>query len=1162
MSGKKIIAYWHNSLCDAELMGIDMLGQDAAQVSLTAVEAGRLDAPTTQALFQKQNNSANGDEPPDEEPLTVLIAPIVATQTYQHGYQQRAETPRLICPLLIPAILYKGGALAAAPNLLPWIPRTLLEPTNANLVLGDIKTFDDFMTNQASGLEQIRQNWHHFLAFAWKMLAHVTQKQGRQMLADAGYKQIEDRALIINATIGKGMASKILGVYDKVLSQQPLPPLLARYTDLQEFPPAPSTTIEQWRDSATRHLGSVNKQFPLSPSQREAFYNFLALPRQTILAVSGPPGTGKTTLLHSVIASLWVEAAVNGNSPPVIVCSSTNNQAVTNIIDSLSQIGGVTRWLPVESFGLYLVNDPKKQENADKNKTLWINKWGDGFPLAVEGWRFVDETTPRYLRHCSAYFRQEVGSVDQAVNLLHNRLQTVAQRLKAGIDAAYDLSKVMARWSQLCTEFNNDMNGHLAHLEEGIEESKQAGEKLQELKKKWLHHCQSEPAWYTIFSFLGAVRQRQRTRNALFIHEQMAESAIEPETKVINRWLSEAIQKEKERGESAQAAITAVRAVETEMAYSMGQWQSWRKENNAIELDKDHLFTLETATGTIDKANLLNWLDTHLRFELFDLTTHYWEGRWLQTITDSSILKANSKERQDRQTQENRWRRYAMLTPCFVTTMHTGPSFFDYYSEGSQPLFDFIDLLIVDEAGQVTPEVSGAMFALAQQALVVGDTLQIEPVWNIPTEVDRGNLMRNDLVASDEDVLRLQQKGITADAGSVMQIAQQLSPYQIPSANDVTYERGMFLAEHRRCVPEIIGYCNELAYGGRLKVKRPSIENYPWPHMGYLHVKGKSELSGGSRKNVREALAIVAWIAENKERLEGRYQTTLDNILGIVTPFAAQRQLLIRELGRQGTSISKTGTVHALQGAERPVVLFSSVYTSRDPGPYFFDRGPNMLNVAVSRAKDSFLVFGDMEIFDPHLRTPSGLLAKYLFAGERNEISDAPLPTRIPKEKTRTSHRIRSLQKHQDTLARAFASAEKRLIIISPYLRWRAVEADKICEKTAEAKARGVDILIYVDDGFNDNLKLPSAARAAEALERSGATVQLCHNIHSKIICKDEDVFIEGSFNWLSAERVIGNYQRYDTSTIHTGPRSAQFIVETLSDIEQRLILKKARVPC
>lgn len=56
-------------------------------------------------------------------------------------------------------------------------------------------------------------------------------------------------------------------------------------------------------------------------------------------------------------------------------------------------------------------------------------------------------------------------------------------------------------------------------------------------------------------------------------------------------------------------------------------------------------------------------------------------------------------------------------------------------------LYDFADLLIVDEAGQVLPEVAAASFALAKKALVIGDTEQIPPIWSIAPAIDIGNML-------------------------------------------------------------------------------------------------------------------------------------------------------------------------------------------------------------------------------------------------------------------------------------------------------------------------------------------------------------------------------------------------------------------------------------
>lgn len=190
------------------------------------------------------------------------------------------------------------------------------------------------------------------------------------------------------------------------------------------------------------------------------------------------------------------------------------------------------------------------------------------------------------------------------------------------------------------------------------------------------------------------------------------------------------------------------------------------------------------------------------------------------------LLPEIEKERKKtgRVALEKRWRRRMKLTPCIVSTFFMLPEKMrvqrgDGREFVSDYLYDFADLLIVDEAGQVLPEVAGASFALSKKALVIGDTMQIEPIWSVPRSVDIGNMLSAKLLPSEdhEDAYdQLSEIGKTAASGSVMRISQTLTRYHCEPALD----RDMFLYEHYRCVDEIISYCNALCYKGKLIPKR------------------------------------------------------------------------------------------------------------------------------------------------------------------------------------------------------------------------------------------------------------------------------------------------------------------------------------------------------
>src|SRR5437870_6439412 len=110
-------------------------------------------------------------------------------------------------------------------------------------------------------------------------------------------------------------------------------------------------------------------------------------------------------------------------------------------------------------------------------------------------------------------------------------------------------------------------------------------------------------------------------------------------------------------------------------------------------------FRVDNLFDFADPQSLSAQLDIHVRYPLFLLATHYWEATWLLESVSFETCSYDLKGR------HQFWSIHSMLTPCLVTTLHSGPSFFRYRapSQEFKTLHNFIDLLIIDEAGQVLP---------------------------------------------------------------------------------------------------------------------------------------------------------------------------------------------------------------------------------------------------------------------------------------------------------------------------------------------------------------------------------------------------------------------------------------------------------------------------
>lgn len=408
----------------------------------------------------------------------------------------------------------------------------------------------------------------------------------------------------------------------------------------------------------------------------------------------------------------------------------------------------------------------------------------------------------------------------------------------------------------------------------------------------------------------------------------------------------------------------------------------WYEKDNSKNIEYIEKINEVLESCSLIKINDL--IDTRVRYIEFWLAVHYYECRW---CLKENLLTDKQRGKNFGNIIESFYKRLAMVTPCMVMTFLTLPGQFKIYKQNDKLesyLYNFIDLLIVDEAGQVSPEVAAASFSLAKRAIVVGDEDQISPVWGIQPALDEGLAKKSGILKGNVKFETLRDTGINTSESSVMKVAINSSYYS-------KHNKGLFLSEHRRCYDEIIEYCNELVYDGNLKPCRGKgalDEGYPlknlYPHMGYKNIQSISKRKGCSRINEAEAEKIAQWLSENYDKIINLYREQNNKIkenevIAIITPFKQQVYELNRYLKKylcdKASNIS-VGTVHTFQGAERKVIILSTVYGDKE-GCYFIDKNRSLMNVAVSRSKDAFWIFGSRGCLDRNVTTTSGILRKY-----------------------------------------------------------------------------------------------------------------------------------------------------------------------------------------
>ena len=258
------------------------------------------------------------------------------------------------------------------------------------------------------------------------------------------------------------------------------------------------------------------------------------------------------------------------------------------------------------------------------------------------------------------------------------------------------------------------------------------------------------------------------------------------------------------------------------------------------------------------------------------------------------------------------------------------------------------DLVILDEASQISQLSAAPALARARRGIVVGDSRQLRHV---------------------SFVSEATQTHASAVAGISTELARRLddrqnSVFDAAAAMAPTVE----LLEHYRSSPHIIGFSNREFYGGRLELmtQHPSREFADTIDVEFV-VGGRDD-GGVVGGEVDRVLELV------HELLGSGLQ------IGVISPFRAQADAiegrLLRELALEqiDTQRIRAGTVHGFQGTERDVVIISLGLGPEDGRARRFVEDPAVFNVMVTRARSQIVVVTALGPDD----VGSGLLSRYL----------------------------------------------------------------------------------------------------------------------------------------------------------------------------------------
>jgi hypothetical protein len=735
------------------------------------------------------------------------------------------------------------------------------------------------------------------------------------------------------------------------------------------FPSHPAYEYLFGQPPSPRHEVLFLGAFPTAPPNQDQAMALKHQRENSLTAVIGPPGNGKTTLLLHEIAISVVErgyqlASTGFDESNLTFITSTNNRAVNNVLERLAARFCADRFYLVGGRNELIEKQviPKLQAALDwlNSETFNGSEWSSASSKLLAG---VEELQQQLEleREKELQRERELATQEQ----LKSELVALNQQIEA---SATSPNTNLPDYSQYPRDAYEQI---LPHLEKAVRSL--ARTDYSQVK------TQNQAWWQRIRYFLLKLWQEITKTSTRHILKRLHQAIYAPLTATLATPFPFQLPLTRESLEAARVRV----ALQLEEVIATQAQQSSRvfelsRERRPTPLISDRHSVASLQQQREELTERLKQIEQQLasyptedfytRFpreyhqeqqRLFELS---WQFLQLEAVrrkdevivslrTYIDVINNAEWDYEARRKFATSWskilRDVSLIFPVWASTLQSIRNLLPYPDSGC------INRLIVDEASMIPLHQLFPALVRCNRAMIVGDPLQLEPIvpfnrsiieqYHFSAFVERG--------LTDTDYERY--------SPTAIETATAYHRAAGASGESEKVGKGIILTEHHRCVPPIITFSDRLCRYN-LDIKTPEKKSKLGSNLIAYHVEGNYD----KHTNPQEIEAIRSLV---KYLLESGYSVSSsnnDNAVGVISPYRAQADALCSCLQKSYPDLTSDsiGTVHTFQGGQKSVIIFSTRQCRTTDSFWLINRRPNLLNVAVSRARELFILVGNLEL--------------------------------------------------------------------------------------------------------------------------------------------------------------------------------------------------------